>query len=505
MKSLQALFCLILADVKGDINVPESTYDIAVILMDFVHWLMRTLHLGNSQTLYIWLYAITVFLFAFGVGFLIKWIVVFCIRRITPHLNDSLGRQLIGRNFFAKLSNIVPPLIFLILIQFTLYSHASIAYWLTKACWIYIAIILANAVSVLADVVWEHVNARANKRKLPLNGIVQLVKLTTWIIATVVICAILLNKSPGTLLAGLGAFAAVLMLIFKDTILGVVAGVQLSENDSLHVGDWVSIPGSDTNGTVTEVSLTAVKIQNWDKTTSTVAPYSLITNGFKNYRSMQESHSRRIQRSYMIDADSVVETTPEMLEEFRKIPLMKEWIDRKIAQRDAGKAEDVANSEGLADGTIDTNLGMFRAYVLMYLRQSKYISHSDDCFVTTLAQQSAGIPLQVYCFTATSSWVPYEGIQALVFEHLAVMLYRFHLYVFENPSGRDTLVDGYLSPGKNPAPMFGLPYPFFTDSGTPMDPGIPPTNIYPAPQVQGSAQSSQIPKPAAKPAGDDKK
>ena len=232
--------------------------------------------------------------------------------------------------------------------------------------------------------------------------------------ATVIISAVMLNKSPGALLAGIGVFASVLMLIFRDSILGVVAGVQLSENDSLHVGDWISIPGSEANGTVTEVSLTAVKILNWDKTTSTVAPYNLITNGFKNYRSMQESNTRRIQRSYMIDADSVVETTPEMLEELSRIPLMKEWIARKLEQKHNGKEEDVKNSAGLADGTIDTNLGMFRAYVMMYLTSNKYIDRTSDCFVTTLAQQGGGIPLQVYCFTNTSSWIPYEGIQARV-------------------------------------------------------------------------------------------
>ena len=165
---------------------------------------------------------------------------------------------------------------------------------------------------------------------------------------------------------------------------------------------------------------------------------------------MQESNTRRIQRSYMIDADSVVETTPEMLEELSRIPLMKEWIARKLEQKHNGKEEDVKNSAGLADGTIDTNLGMFRAYVMMYLTSNKYIDRTSDCFVTTLAQQGGGIPLQVYCFTNTSSWIPYEGIQALVFEHLAVMLYRFHLYTFENPSGHHSrrLPEPRQEPGK---------------------------------------------------------
>lgn len=468
-----ASFLLIPGEIMKQVNATtESSYAIARIIMSFVHWVLELIGQKGNATLYIWLYAISVFGFAFIAGYVIKWIVVWTIRKITPHLNSPIYSELLKRHMFSTTCNIIPPLIFLVLIQFTLYAHASVAYWLSKFCWIYIIILLAMSLSRLTDVVWASIDARANKRKLPLNGLVQLVKLIIWIIAVVIVCAVLLNKSPGALLAGIGVFASVLMLIFKDSILGVVAGVQLSENDSLHVGDWVSIPGSEANGTVTEVSLTAVKILNWDKTTSTVAPYNLITNGFKNYRSMQESNTRRIQRSYMIDADSVVETTPEMLEEFSKIPLMKDWIAKKIEQRNSGNPEDVKNSSGLADGTIDTNLGMFRAYVMMYLTSNKYIDKTSDCFVTTLAQQAGGIPLQVYCFTNTSSWVPYEGIQAMVFEHLAVMLYRFHLYTFENPSGHDTIVDGYLSPGKNPANIFGLPYPFFQQGGTPMNPGL---------------------------------
>lgn len=180
----------------------------------------------------------------------------------------------------------------------------------------------------------------------------------------------------------------------------------------------------------------------------------------------------------MIDADSVVETTDQMLQEFRDIPLMAEWIDAKVRQRDEGKVQNVNNSEGLADGTIDTNLGMFRAYMVMWLRNNPDISQNSDLFVTTLPQTAAGIPLQIYCFTATSKWFQYEGIMAGVFEHIAVMMYRFHLYIFENPSGRDTLIDGYLSPGKSPEFVTGIPYPFFQKSGNPMNPGMAPEWLY---------------------------
>lgn len=361
----------------------------------------------------------------------------------------------------------------------------------------YIVIIVALALCTLCEVVWSTLDQRENKKKLPLEGLVQVVRLIIWIVAIITAAAILFNKSPGALLAGIGAFAAVLMLVFKDSILGIVAGVQLAENDSLHVGDWISVPNHTANGIVSEVTLTDVKIINWDKTISTVPPYNLISGGFTNYRNMQESKTRRIQRCYNIDADSVVEATDDMLAEFSKVPLIKDWIAKKVEQREAGKVEDVNNSAGLVDGSIDTNLGIFRAYIKLYLDQNNNISHVDDCFVTTLAQTAAGIPLQIYCFTNTSAWFAYEGIQASVFEHLAVMLSKFHLYIYENPTGRDTILGGILSVNKNTADMYGLPYPLYNDSGTPMNPGIPPANPDTSGNMNPGVQPTG-PNPAAK-------
>ena len=460
--------------------VDQSTYAIAVFLMKIAHWVTGLIGMEHNQSLFIAVYALIVFAVAFLAGWIVKYIMVLFLRHIHFNRPNSLYNIMVKRRFFIKITSILPPLVFLILIQFTLYTHESIATWLTRLSWIYVVWVIAMSLTTLADSIWEHIDNNDNTKHLPLRGIVQIVKLIIWLIALIIMVALLINKSPEALLAGLGAFAAVLMLIFKDSILGVVAGVQLAQNDSLHVGDWIAINNGSANGTVAEVSLTEVKIINWDLTVSTVPPYGLITNGFTNYRNMQESHTRRIQRSYFIDADSVVEADEEMLQDFRNIPLMQEWIDAKVKQRNEGKTQNAANSAGLADGTIETNLGMFRAYLQMYLEKNPDISHlpQSTCFVTTLAQTSAGIPLQIYCFTSTSAWVAYEAIQAAVFEHIAIMMRKFHLYVFENPSGRDTLIDGYMSPGKNPEFVAGLPYPFFRNSGTPMNPGNPPEGLY---------------------------
>ena len=450
-------------------NNAGVSYAIAQFIMNIVDWVLGVVGLEKNTTVVTVIYSIVVLGVAIVAGYIVQWIVLKIVKAIAHRWDSDMYHALTNVRFFHKICRIIPPLVFLILIQFTLSNHNSLAGTLTRITLIYITFVMAMALSALVMGIWQQINAHANKRKLPLNGIAQLIKGIIWIVTAIIIVAIILDKSPGRLLAGLGAFAAVLMLIFKDSILGVVAGVPLSENDSLHVGDWIQVHGTDANGTVAEVSLTAVKVRNWDKTTTTIPPYSLISSGFTNYRTMQTSNTRRIRRSYMIDADSVLPTTPEMLEQIRKVPFMDEYITKKLAQKAAGKVADVDNPEGLVDGTIDTNLGLFRAYMKMWLDANPHISHDSDCFVSTLEQTSVGIPFQIYCFTATSKWFPYEAIQDTVFEQVAAMLRFFSLYTFENPSGRDTIVDGYLSPGKNINTVFGVPYPFFIndDAATP--------------------------------------
>ncbi|MDE6577304.1 MAG: mechanosensitive ion channel family protein [Muribaculaceae bacterium] len=474
----------------------EGTYAIAHLLMKLVHFLLSLVGLENNETLFTIVYAALVFLIAIGVGYAVKWIVMAIMRHLGKHLHALIYGYLVDEDFFTKISRLIPAVVFLIFIQFTLNGRMSIATWLTRLTWIYICFIVANSLCLIINVIWKHINERANKRHLPLNGLAQLVKGIIWIIFAIIIVAVLFDKSPASLLAGLGAFAAVLMLVFKDSILGVVAGVQLSENDSLHVGDWIK--AGDANGTVMEVSLTAVKIQNWDKTTTTLPPYNLVSNGFTNYRTMQQSNTRRIQRSYMIDADSVVPCDDVLLAEFSKIPMMKDWIEKKVAQKKAGKEQNAANPDGLVDGSIDTNLGVFRAYLKMYLDSNPNIASTgagNDCFITTLPQTPYGIPLQIYCFTSTSKWIPYEAIMSSLFEHIAVMLYRFHLYTYESPSGRDTIIDGFICPGKNPDVVFGMPYPFFQNGGSPENPCYPmPQSSFPQPAAM---QPVSNPEPAA--------
>lgn len=458
----------------GMYDESQGTFALAHWLMDAVKWFLSLFHAEHDNTLFTFVYAVLVFAVSWLSGWILQWIVLTVVRFIGKRWKGRSYTVLTENHFFTKFTRVVPAIVFLILIQFTLNSKLTLASWLTRLTWVYFSFVLSDAICVLADVTWTRIDERENKRKLPLKGLVQLVKGIVWIIFAIISVAIILDKSPGSLLAGLGAFAAVLMLVFRDSILGVVAGVQLSENDSLHEGDWISVPGTNANGIVTEVSLTAVKVVNWDKTTTTLPPYNLVSQGFTNYMTMSNSNTRRIQRSYMIDADSVVECDDALLGEFAKLPLMGDWIAKKIEQRNNGKEVDAGNPDGLANGSIETNLGCFRAYLRMWLEQNVQVSKadsSDTLFVRTLPQTSNGIPLEIYCFTSTSDWVTYEAIQSKIFEHIAVMLYKFRLYTFESASGRDTIVEGYVCAGKSPAQVLGMPYPFFLGpSGTPLNP-----------------------------------
>lgn len=438
----------------------ESAHFIASILMDIVKTICDFCGWEKNNDIVSLLYASLVIVIAIVIGAAVRTAVLWSVRKIAKHTSYTIVKDLRHSNFFTKLCRIIPPLVMILLMQFTLSANDKIILWIEKGTWIYILVCVAIALNTLIYVIWNHIDERENKKRLPLKGFVQVIKTIIWFMVVIIIIAILVNRSPATLLAGLGAFAAVLMLVFKDSLLGVVAGVQLSENDMLRVGDWIKVDGTSANGTVIEVTLSSVKIMNWDKTISTVPPYSLVSGSFQNYRSMVESGTRRIARTYLIDTDTVRFCTPEMLEKFKEIPMMNDYITKKLEQKQAGQEQNVNNKDNLADGSIETNLGLFRAYVKMYLDSCEHVSKKDLCFVNTLQQTASGIPFQIYCFTDTSAWIAYEGIQSSIFEHIAAALPQFGLYAFENPSSRDTVNEGYLEAAGNPANLYGLPYPF---------------------------------------------
>lgn len=247
----------------------------------------------------------------------------------------------------------------------------------------------------------------------------------------------LIGRDPLSLLAGLGASAAILMLVFKDSIMGFVSGVQLSANDMLKVGDWIAMPKYGADGTVIEVTLNTVKVRNWDNTITTIPPYLLVSDSFQNWRGMRESGGRRVKRSINIDMTSVRFCTPEMLAKYRKIQLLKDYVEQTEEVIEKYNVENGIDNSILVNGRRQTNLGVFRAYLTAYLKSLPDVNQELTCMVRQLQPTDRGIPIELYFFCALKDWVPYEGVQADVFDHVLAIIPEFDLQVFQSPSGRD--------------------------------------------------------------------
>lgn len=276
---------------------------------------------------------------------------------------------------------------------------------------------------------------RSEKGKsLPLGGLFQSIKIIASALVIILMLALIIGKSPLLLFSGLGAMTAVLMLVFKDPILGFVAGIQLSANKMLAVGDWLEMPKYGADGDVFDISLTTVKVRNWDKTITTVPTYALISDSFKNWRGMQEAGGRRIKRSVFIDATSVRFLDKDDLARLREKRLLTEYIEKKLAEI---TADNRARGLDEFNGRRLTNLGTFRAYLVEYLKANDKIHNGLTQIVRQLASGAEGIPLEIYTFTNDTAWVAYEGIQSDLFDHIFAVLPEFGLRVFQSPTGYD--------------------------------------------------------------------
>lgn len=312
--------------------------------------------------------------------------------------------------------------------------------------WFVVAVVIAiNGVLGSLMAVWL---TKASLHDRPVKGFVQIVQVLVGFVGAIVIVSILIGKSPLALITGLGAFAAVLMLVFKDSILGFVAGVLLAENDMIHIGDWIEIPSNQVNGVVQDVSLTIVKVRNWDNTIVTVPPYALISDSFINWRGMTHSEGRRITREITLMYDYIKPCTPIFLEKMKDFDSeLAEFIIRKQEQAARGLDVDTHNPEGLVDGSIKTNAGLFRAYLSLYLRRQPEVNTDLLLMVRALPLTDSGLPLQLYCFSRNKVWAEYESIQAGIVEHLISVLPAFELHAYQNASSRENMINGLLEGG----------------------------------------------------------
>lgn len=319
----------------------------------------------------------------------------------------------------VRLSHIVVPLIIYLFIPVAFAdTNAATVDIIQRICMVLIILSLLFFAHAFMGAVYSVYSATGRYRNRPLKGMVQTVQVALWLVGIIVIIGQLTGQEVLSLLGGLGAMSAVLMLVFKDTIMGFVSGVQLSANNMLKVGDWIKMPKYGVDGTVTEVSLTTVKVRNWDNTVATLPPYMLVSEMFENWNAMRESGGRRVKRSINIDMNSVCFCTPEMLEEYRKIDLLKEYMSQE-------------HEDPL------TNLGVFRAYLVAWLRSRPVVNTDLHCMVRQLQPTEYGIPLELYFFSRIKDWVPYEGVQSDVFDYVLAVVPRFGLRVFQLPSGED--------------------------------------------------------------------
>lgn len=344
---------------------------------------------------------------------------------------------LVERHVFNRLSYLVPSYLLYWLLPYALSPYPELINLFLLGIEVYsIIIIMLVAVAFLDSILNIYTQYDIAKAK-PIKGYIQVGKILVYILSFLTIISVLIGQSPIILIGGLGAFSAVLLLVFKDAILGLVAGVQLTANDMLRPGDWISMPKYEADGTVTDITLTTVKVQNWDKTISTIPAYSLFSDSFRNWRGMEESGGRRIKRSVNLDVNSIKFCTGPMLEKYKQFQYIRDYVENKEIEIQKYNSEKKVNTKVLVNGRRQTNIGIFRAYLKAYLLNHPDINNKLTMLVRQLQPTENGLPLEIYVFSARQAWADYEAVQADIFDHIFAVIPEFDLQVFQHPTGRD--------------------------------------------------------------------
>lgn len=381
--------------------------------------------------------------FITAIYYILKTVVLALVRKLTRKSSTTWDDALYHSRFFHKVLLLVPGVLLGFAVPFTLDEFPGALNRVLQFTQIYLVFVSLLSVNAFLNAIYEIYQGFEVSKSKPIKGYLQVFKIVLFVFGTIIAISMLLGKSPVYLLGGLGAFSAILLLIFKDPILGLVGGIQLSANDMVRPGDWIVQQKSGADGVVTEISLTTVKVQNWDKTITTVPTYSLVSESFTNWRGMEESGGRRIKRSVFIDVNSVKFCSQEMIDRFRKINLVSDYVEQKESElAEYNKSNNVDNSV-LVNGRRQTNLGVFRAYLMAYLRSNPNIRQDMTFLVRQLQPGESGIPMEIYVFSKVQEWASYENIQSDIFDHVLAAVPEFELQVFQNPSGADFRRLGY--------------------------------------------------------------
>jgi miniconductance mechanosensitive channel len=384
---------------------------------------------------------------ALVIDLFVKRILVRGAQAVAKRSSATWDDVLIDHNVFARLAQVVPGIIVYVGVPFVPGLPDAIVQLTRNVAAGYMVLMVTMALSAALSAGSSIYSSLPIAKERPLKGFVQLVQIAVWVFGAVMIIAAVLDRSPLLLLSGLGAMTAILLLVFKDTILSLVASVQLTAQDMVRVGDWIEVPQFGADGDVVDVQLHTVKVQNWDKTITTIPTHRLISDSFKNWRGMSETGARRVKRSIYFDVSSIRFQRSDEVEHFKRFALLKDYIEAKEKElRDYNaslrlEVDDAVNMRRL------TNIGSFRAYATNYLRNHPSIHKGTTLMVRQLAPGPEGLPLEIYCFTNTTVWSEYEAIQADIFDHLLAIVPEFGLRLFQKPAGSDL---ANLGPGTGP-------------------------------------------------------
>ena len=384
------------------------------------------------------------------INLIAKHLLVGTARAFAKRSSVTWDDALVTHNVFGRLVQVLPALIVFVGVPFVPGLPEGVVQLMRNVAMGYMVLMLTLALTAMLSAANTIYSESPVAKDRPLKGFVQLVQIVVWIFGGVMIIAAVLDRSPLLLLSGFGAMTAILLLVFKDTILSLVASVQLTAQDMVRVGDWIEMPQFGADGDVVDVQLHTVKVQNWDKTITTIPTHRLITDSFKNWRGMSQAGARRIKRSIFLDVSSIRFQTQDEVDHFTRFALLKDYVENK-------ELELVAYNEALAtevDGEVNrrrlTNAGTFRAYAYNYLKNHPKIHKGMTLIVRQLGPGPEGLPLEIYCFTNTTEWAAYEDIQSDIFDHLLAIVPEFGLRLYQKPAGSDLANLKYQERGQTP-------------------------------------------------------
>ena len=380
----------------------------------------------------------SILIISFIIFLIMRYIVLKVIFHFFQKTSNKYDDILIEKGLFNRLSYLPSILLMYNSFNYFFENHILINRFILSL----LVIVIVSCINALLSILNDFYNTSKFYKQINLKSYIQIFKLIINLLSIVIVFAVLSGQSPFYILSGIGALTAVLMLVFKDTILSLVSSIQINSNDLFKVGDWVEAPQFGADGDVIDIALHTIKIQNWDKTISVVPTNKLVESSFKNWRGMSESGGRRIKRSILIDLNSIKFCDEQLINKFKGISIIENYIQEKLADIDKFNASKKSGS--VIDKRALTNIGTYREYIKSYLKNNQNIHKNMTFLVRQLAPTDSGLPIEVYVFSSNTNWIDYEGIQSDIFDHLIAATHYFDLKIFQKPSGNDLLKSDLL-------------------------------------------------------------